>query len=158
MTSSKKKKKKKRNHLWNKSPKRCNKCWLTIHVFEVPKSWICFRCLVFCQKTLCLLSLLRYSVYPRNRTANREPNRKGISFYRTGKEPNRMDISFYETEPNRTDYKNAQNRTEPLLRLLAQVGLVSQGFTWFETLTGRSLKMISAVAKACLQVVLQRQC
>ena len=24
-----------------------------------------------------------------------------------------MDISFYETEPNRTDYKNAQNRTEP---------------------------------------------
>ena len=42
-----------------------------------------------------------FTVNPGNRTANREPNRKGISFYRTGKEPNRMDISFYETEPNR---------------------------------------------------------
>ena len=106
-----------------------------------------------------ILYLLR-SVNPGNRTANREPNRKGISFYRTGKEPNRMDISFYETEPNRTDYKKRTkpNRTEPnrtahtttqitvswwlesLQRLLAQVGLASQGFTWLETLTGRPMR------------------
>ena len=95
-----------------------------------------------------------------------------------------MDISFYETEPNRTDYKNAQNRTEPnrtepnrsynhanYCKLVAGIVAATIGSGWSGVTRiymawnidrpsheKTRLKMISVVPKSCLQVVLQRQC